>query len=474
MDEAFNKSRVPLPLVIESAIEFLECLSERYLWVDALCIVQDDEVDVADQISKMDVIYSHSYATLIAATVTSSRSQLLGLPGSPRYIEQKVEAIQGCTYIAESFDLENRLSKTVWNTRGWTYQERELSLRRIFVFDDECFFECAVSTCQESLTIPSITRDRFWWMQMESIPSLLDEFFASVGNYTTRKFTNPNDISNAFAGLCAAIQNNGLSMIIHGMPVIALDQSIFWEISGLPDRRLATFSHQGSTWTFPSWSWMGWVGTIQYNSSRTYFARLEIEKTTIQIQRRLINSKWLFGMMETLDCWVDCLMLKGWLATFRISHRDIIIQRSASGDHRNDIGWRIVNKASKYCGVAKFTGISFEDVDGYYDCLLISRNQGPEAAMHDMPTWLPPTAVTLQSQEEILKYQNASYHPADRPPRKQADIFLPFEMRDWAYLNVLILRFVGAENIYERIGTGEIHEDAWVTSGPTFRYISII
>lgn len=306
MDQAFDKSKTKLPALVESAIEFSESLSERYLWVDALCIVQDDDADVSDQISKMDAIYSCSYITLVAAAGTSSQSRLLGLPSSPRVVKQTVEMIQGNSYIAEPSTLDYRLSETIWNTRGWTYQERELSSRRVFVFDDECFFECGRCIRCESLMLATHTPQRSWWTRMEkpslNTPSIdlahhnnqfLVYFFNNVNEYTTRKLTKPEDISNAFAGLCTSIQNNGHTRIISGMPVENLHQAMFWEITGISARRLSTFSHQGSTWIFPSWSWIGWVGAIQYKPSRTNSARLEIDETIIQIQKQVIDQKWL-------------------------------------------------------------------------------------------------------------------------------------------------------------------------------------
>jgi hypothetical protein len=49
-----------------------------------------------------------------------------------------------------------------------------------------------------------------------------------------------------------------------------------------------------------------------------------------------------------------------------------------------------------------------------------------------------------------------------------------FEDRDWAYLNGLILKPVGSTGLYERVGSGQVHEDAWNREGPqsgTFKII---
>jgi hypothetical protein len=44
LDQAFfnSRNRLGMPRVIKDAIKLLCLLVERYLWVDAICIVQDD------------------------------------------------------------------------------------------------------------------------------------------------------------------------------------------------------------------------------------------------------------------------------------------------------------------------------------------------------------------------------------------------------------------------------------------------
>ncbi len=46
-----------LPHTIRDAIRVTEGIGEQYIWVDALCIIQDDEVDKAEQIKSMAAIY---------------------------------------------------------------------------------------------------------------------------------------------------------------------------------------------------------------------------------------------------------------------------------------------------------------------------------------------------------------------------------------------------------------------------------
>lgn len=56
-----------LPAAVQDAIVLVQKFGERYLWVDCLCIVQDDEKTRA-QVDHMGYIYSGAYLTVIAAT----------------------------------------------------------------------------------------------------------------------------------------------------------------------------------------------------------------------------------------------------------------------------------------------------------------------------------------------------------------------------------------------------------------------
>jgi hypothetical protein len=77
------RMRDKLPRVISDAISVVSVLQERYLWIDALCVVQDDPEDKQALIPHMDVIYRQAVATIVAL---SGQDASAGLPGvRPNY-----------------------------------------------------------------------------------------------------------------------------------------------------------------------------------------------------------------------------------------------------------------------------------------------------------------------------------------------------------------------------------------------------
>jgi hypothetical protein len=83
------------------------------------------------------------------------------------------------------------------------------------------------------------------------------QYTAAVELYTRRSLTEPSDILNAFEGVERVLQNHMDTSMHFGLPLELLDSALLWESSQLLRRR------EG----FPSWSWAGWMGEIQWNFS---------------------------------------------------------------------------------------------------------------------------------------------------------------------------------------------------------------
>lgn len=80
-----------IPQVIKDAMQFVRNIGERYLWVDSLCIVQDDESIKHHLISNMGSIYNSAVATIVAASGENAAHGLPGVRGNTRVLENSVE-----------------------------------------------------------------------------------------------------------------------------------------------------------------------------------------------------------------------------------------------------------------------------------------------------------------------------------------------------------------------------------------------
>ncbi|THV46430.1 hypothetical protein BGAL_0387g00090 [Botrytis galanthina] len=81
----FSISRIDIPATIKDAMIACAMIGKRYLWVDRLCIVQDESDDVKlAQIERMGDIYSSAFLTIVGACGNDARSGLAGIDGTPR------------------------------------------------------------------------------------------------------------------------------------------------------------------------------------------------------------------------------------------------------------------------------------------------------------------------------------------------------------------------------------------------------
>ena len=142
-----------VPRVVEDAIEVTKVLGIPYLWVDKLCIDQDDAKSKHQQISQMHNIYQNATLTIIAA---AGEDAGYGLPG----VGARMRTAGNTSFRLGPVDVysfpsvpsaEIRSSK--WATRGWTYQEAALSQRCLVFLDEQIYFECQEMAESESLDL---------------------------------------------------------------------------------------------------------------------------------------------------------------------------------------------------------------------------------------------------------------------------------------------------------------------------------
>jgi hypothetical protein len=103
-----------IPRVIKDAIEFTRNLGIRYLWVDSLCIIQDDFRKKDAQIAKMNIIYTHAFVTLVSLQGNDANAALRGANGSPLGID---EVIYGLRVAAVPPALSLMLKSSYYNRR---------------------------------------------------------------------------------------------------------------------------------------------------------------------------------------------------------------------------------------------------------------------------------------------------------------------------------------------------------------------
>ncbi|KAK0736623.1 heterokaryon incompatibility protein-domain-containing protein [Apiosordaria backusii] len=157
----FTNGSITISKTYLDAIEVTRKIGLRYLWVDALCIMQDDDADKATIISQMGAVYGNAVINIIASTNFSPADGLPGVGTTPRTHCQVVKQLQGLSLAASFHDSRqpyHEIEDAVWNSRAWTFQERHLSQRAVYFTSSQMHFTCAHGAASED-TVPLSTCD---------------------------------------------------------------------------------------------------------------------------------------------------------------------------------------------------------------------------------------------------------------------------------------------------------------------------
>ena len=278
-----------LPQTILDAIEVTKALGFEYLWVDALCIMQDSAEAAArdnmnQELTNMNQIYKNATMTIVAACVSSVKDGFLkDRPSSGRSqfdLPCRLGPNQFFVVHTQEHILYNDECEPI-NKRAWTFQEQLLSPRLLIYASHTLQWRCRTLTCNLGGSYHSPTRSaapRLPSMQNllidgsqqkqegrqlgPDIPhSTLQHWLTIVITYSLRKSSLPSDKLPALSALaisCAPTFGPGYLAGIWSRSAV---QQLCWRS---PDSR--RFFTRPPKYRAPSWSWAALDGIIYFTS----------------------------------------------------------------------------------------------------------------------------------------------------------------------------------------------------------------
>lgn len=120
--KALQKWRHLVPRTIQDAILFVRAIGERYLWVDALCLVQNDADDVSRGIKVMNLVYENALFTIVAAYGHDANAGLPGVSTGTRLAVKDSTEVAPGVELGYYITLDQRLKRLPYSTRAWTYE----------------------------------------------------------------------------------------------------------------------------------------------------------------------------------------------------------------------------------------------------------------------------------------------------------------------------------------------------------------
>jgi len=275
-----------LPKTIQDAIIITRKLGLRYLWVDALCILQgsDDfaKADWARESSRMAEVYGNSFLTIAAASGTNIHSGIL--VKRPDLYDLKLQLVSesrpdlNCViYLGPEHRFINAKDEPLY-TRGWTLQERILSPRVLIFNRDQLEWECQCHHVTESgyKTEPHSRMNKAgaqWSIDMNEDNAtsgysniVADRWRRIVEDYLGRSLTNPGDKLPALSGLARAFAtfHNGCGgTYLAGLWQHNISYGLMW-YREFDDGDMKAKPSAATEYIAPSWSFMAVNGSVKW------------------------------------------------------------------------------------------------------------------------------------------------------------------------------------------------------------------
>lgn len=295
-----------LPQTFQDAITITRNVSCNYIWIDSLCIIQDDDGDWKEQASQMSSIYANSYLN-IAATASHDGSGGLMFPrfslnedrtSSGTTPVHSVELSHGlavrpdlehvhCIFFEEEYRRLKKGALSPLLTRAWVFQEQLLPGRTVHFTYSEIVWECRHHTVCECGGLNDWGRHHTNPKKSfnDSITGKAEPhtMFKSWQNfvraYTALEVTKNEDWPFAIAGIASRLQHKVKSHYLAGLWEADFPAGLLWSASyRTPTEPLkeSQYHWNPSEDTPPTWSWLRCIQSLKASGvSSSIFYPLE-------------------------------------------------------------------------------------------------------------------------------------------------------------------------------------------------------
>ncbi|ETS73638.1 hypothetical protein PFICI_14584 [Pestalotiopsis fici W106-1] len=374
---------IPLELLAPVQIDTIalaKALSIPYVWIDALCILQDDHDDWCRESSSMHKIYATSYLTVCALSTTSCqqgylsrRSPMITVPCHSKTDDTGYFHLQPFMWTHDRNQTYSGITPgSTWSTRAWTYQEQGMATRLLYVTSAGFTFSCSSWTISEHSNLASNPRKDVILAELlaSKDPETLYKTWAErvIANYSPRELTQNQDRLPALSGL-AQIFGQSLpgDEYAAGLWRNDLHRGLGWilrippheSLSGLLDDLSDNDSYIG-----PSWSWISRPKSLvvydeelvfyKYKSSE-WIDHQEFELLSMSITKKGLDN---YGQISqgtlSVRAYVYKLSRKGNAARDANDPRNLIY---TFGDQQNHAclirpDWRLKDEKQNLCNLS--------------------------------------------------------------------------------------------------------------------------
>ena len=302
----------------EAVLVCQQWLHVSYLWVDALCIIQDDPDDWRQQCAEMQYVYGNAWCTIAATGAVDSAEGLfferdprlatlgsvnLDWEGDDKYSLPKT----GPARFFTDASWKSGLFKSPLYRRAWTLQERWLSRRILHFGRESLFFECGELEASEMFPnrLPPMLIDfdrtihrMSSSLALRQIPAskaqIYEDWFEVTTVYAACGLTNAEDKLMALAGVAAEFAVALGDRYIAGLWESNLVIQLLWYVDHSMIRGPGKRSRRSPVYRGPSWSWVSIEAPISFSE----LERGSIHARVLDTRIELVDERTPFGQVK--------------------------------------------------------------------------------------------------------------------------------------------------------------------------------
>ncbi|RSL59013.1 hypothetical protein CEP54_007520 [Fusarium duplospermum] len=283
-----------LPATFQNAVTVAQALGLEYLWIDSLCIVQDDDSDWKHETSRMGGIYERACVTIAASSSSGDHLAFLeSSRGRSYYAGHDIDAwpFMSTSYIVGRpvHDVRQATSMDPLARRAWAFQERLMSKRYLSYstaltwtcrggFICECGLDFKADPLFNGPSYSGLELSCFEQPDKPAFVRLMDQdpppsfdlhylwYNEIVHPYSRRELTRHSDRLPAFSGVVKRFHEKiPHDNYLAGLWEQDITRGLLWTTktseSGVPGGRLPEDGYRA-----PSWSWASVEGPMSFLS----------------------------------------------------------------------------------------------------------------------------------------------------------------------------------------------------------------